>query len=240
MSEIQNKKVFFITSNESQIENVLKYSYKDNPAIINFKNEYKKEQKHKTSIYNVKVYSFEVIVDSLNDKNFDKETKKYISKIMVTNQSNESFYGNILFKKEKNNFIYDFKFKENGHWTYITYPPNCIKFTKKDQLKIFNEVLIKLNFKQKDHIYIDMILDSQNFLREKYDFDYFLDILKCCYSQNEVKTLLMAFKLERVNLPQKLDVKKYSSLLGIIGKKPEIIVKFCKVCVKHLSRARRT
>ena len=25
-----------------------------------------------------------------------------------------------------------------------------------------------------------------------------------------------------------MDVKKYSSLLGIIGKKPEIIVKFCK------------
>ena len=37
----------------------------------------------------------------------------------------------------------------------------------------------------------------------------------------------MMFKLERVTLPEKIDPKEYSSILNLIEKKPDVIIKYC-------------
>ena len=107
-------------------------------------------------------------------------------------------------------------------------PPKYINFTKIDQLKIFNEVLKNLKAKQGDKLYTNLITDSQCYITGKvFSLDFYLEVLKACYTQKEVKTLLMMFKLARVKLPKKMEVKEYSSILKIIEKKPEKIIIHC-------------
>ena len=101
---------------------------------------------------------------------------------------------------------------------------------KLEQLKIFIEVLKKLKIKQSNKLSIDLIIDSELLLKGKnttYDLDLFLEILKQCYSTKEVKVLLMMFKLERVDLPENLNIKNYSSILSLIEKKPNALTRFC-------------
>ena len=136
----------------------------------------------------------------------------------------------LFFKETKNNFIYDFKFEENKGYYGNTPPPPYIKYPKSAQIKIFNEVLKKLGVKQGEPLYVDLIMDSQCLLvGQKYNIDLFLEIMKSCYTQKQVKTLLMMFKLERVQLPNgyKIDPKEYSNFLKLIEKKPNIIIKHC-------------
>ena len=98
---------------------------------------------------------------------------------------------------------------------------------------MFREILELLKAKQDDEISIDFIMDSQNSLNVKginqtiiYDFEFFLEILKQCYSTKEVKILLMRFKLENV-IPNKFDSKNYSSILKLIENKTEILTDYC-------------
>ena len=60
-----------------------------------------------------------------------------------------------------------------------------------------------------------------------YHLDFYLEIFKQCYSKKEIKTILMMFKLNRVILPNEMKVKDYSSILKMIAKKPNIIIKYC-------------
>ena len=72
-------------------------------------------------------------------------------------------------------------------------------------------------------------MDSQILLKGKnYNIDFYLEILKTCYTQNSIKTLLMFFKPEKVKLPSyKFDPAAYSSILKLIKNKPNIIIKHC-------------
>ena len=89
-------------------------------------------------------------------------------------------------------------------------------------------MLNSLKIKQGDKLSLDLVLDSQLYLKgKKYELDFYLEIFKRCYSHKEVKTLLMMLKLERVILPEYLEVKAYSSILELFEEKPDIIVKYC-------------
>jgi len=59
-----------------------------------------------------------------------------------------------------------------------------------------------------------------------YYLDFYLEILKRCYSQKQVKTLLLIFNSKKVVLPEKLSPKDYSSFLNLIEKKSDILLKY--------------
>jgi len=218
--------VFFITSNQTKLDKKLEYSLPKKQLKTNLS----KTSKYKNENFTVKVFSFEIVKNDLKEKDKDPKSKKYMAKVELTKINtfkNETFQGEIFFKEFKNNYIYDFKFNDLKGWTGPIPPPNHIKFSKFEQFQIFNEMLNLLKVKQEDKLSIDLIIDSQLYLGKNYNLDFYLEILKRCYSQKEVKTLLMMFKLDRVYLPEKMDPKKYSSILNIIEKKPNVIIQYC-------------
>ena len=222
-----NNQVFFITSNLTKLDKNLEYS-----SSKNLKNILTKSMKIRNETFTVKAFSFEIVKKDLKKNDLDIEKKKYKANIKLKHTKykvvSTTFQGLILFKDSKNNYIYDFEFEDYISWTGNTPPPIHIRFTKCQQLKIFNEMLNLLKVKQGDKLSFDLIIDSQLYLKgNKYELDFYLEILKRCYAKKEVKTLLMMFKLERVTLPEKLDPKEYSSILKLIEKKPDVIIKYC-------------
>ena len=218
--------VFFITSNLTKLDKTIEYSLSKG----RLKNIFTKSMKYKSQNFTIRVFSFEIIKEYLKEK--DIKEKKYITKIelkQIFKMSFIVFNGIILFKENRNNFIYDFEFKEYKGWTGNTPPPLYLRFTKSQQIKIYTEALNFLKIKQGDKISLDLVRDSKIYLKGKnYDLDFYLEILRRCYSQMQVKTLLLLFNPKKIVLPEKIDPKDYSSLLILIEKKPDVILKYVR------------
>ena len=215
---MSNKKVFFITSNQSKLDKEINYTLAGSGAI-NLKPILTKTQKYKMEDFTINVLTFEFVVKDLKDIDKDQKTKKYKAKVNL-NFKKYSFPGQVEFLKERNNFIYDFKFKEHNGWTGNISPPLSIKFCKTDQIHIFNEVLRKLNVKQEDELSLNLISDSQLCIKgNNFDLNFYIEIYKLCYKISAGNLHLAMFKLERVLLPQKFETKLYSGLLNLIEKK---------------------
>ena len=225
--DTSNKTVFFITSNQSKIDNDIKYSLSDH-RTISLKPILTKSIKYKREDFIINVLSFEVFPNKLRDKDRDEKSKKYITKVELK-YNKTSFPGEIKFIKERNNFIYDFAFKDYMGWTgNISPPPLNIKLSKIEQIQIFNEALKKLKVKQNDELYLNLITDSQDYiLGQNFDLDFYLEIYKLCYRIPNGRLHLLMFKLERVLLPENFETKLYSNLLELIEKKPELIINNC-------------
>ena len=222
----EKNKVFFITSNLTSIDKNIEYSLSNANGMKDFNLILKKGVKYKNEDFNKKVFYFEISKDELNEKDKDIISKKYKAKMLL--KYNKQFEGIVLFKEGKNNFFYDFKFNEINDWTQKTYPPKYINFSRVEQLKIFNEALNILKVKQGDELYKSLVIDSQCYITgQPFFLDFYLQVFKSCYSQKEVKTLLMMFKLPRVKLPEKMELKEYRSVLKLIEKKPTILTKHC-------------
>ena len=224
-------RVFFITSNLSKQNQYIKYAI-DGIGIGNFQNIITKKMIDKENEFTVSVYSFDIINPQKIKKNKvdQKILQSIINLIQKRDKGEIKFNGIIFFKGDKNSFIYDFKFQDYPTFTCLINPPTHINFSKIDQLKTFREALVKLKIKQGEPLTASLIDDSKKFLKgkdAKYEFDFFLELLKVCYASIEVKLLLMMFKLERVILPKQLNTKEYSSVLNIILKKPSIITSKC-------------
>jgi len=189
-----------------------------------------KNMKYRNENFTIKVLSSEIIKEYLK-REYIKE-KKYIAKIQLKlfkQITSQTFNEIILFKEKRNNFIYDFKFEDYMSWTGNYTPPNHIRFTKCQQLKIYNEALNLLKVKQGDNLALDLIRDPKICLKgNKYDLDFYLEILKRCYSRIQVKSLLLMFNSKKILLQEKFDPKEYSSILNFIEKKPDVILKYVK------------
>jgi hypothetical protein len=98
-------------------------------------------------------------------------------------------------KKHFNTFFYDLKFNEAKGFFGATPPPPSINFTKTEQIRIYNEILKLLKIKQGDPLSITLITDSLAYInKNKYYLDFYLEILRSCYTKVEVKMLLMKLK----------------------------------------------
>jgi len=217
-------KIFLIVSNQEYLNDKIEYYLESSNKIINLDKLYTKILKNNEGDFTVSIYSSNI--DKLNKNNFDAQSKKY-KDIVILKYNNNTFKGIIFYKeKDRNNFIYDLKFKENDQKIS---PPIYLNFTKLEQLKLFSELLKNLKVKQGERLSKDLLIDSQLIIRgsnSSYYFDFYLEIFKQSYSQKEIKTLLMMFKLDRVILPKEMKVKEYSSILKMIEKKPSIIIKY--------------
>ena len=230
---MDNFKVFFIVSHETNLDNILEYSLGENQGMTNFhKNLTKNMEGDEGKKYTTSVYSYDFIPKELNNDNKDKNLKKYKSLIKLTNK--DSIYeGIILFTEKRNNFIYDFKFEENKSLPKDNAPPSSLELDKLEQMKIFLEYLNELNFSQRQNLSLDLNLDSQAVLKgkdNKFSFDFYLQIFNQCYKTKEIHPLLLMFKLERVILPKKLIVQDFSYALKDVEENPDIIgEKFKKI-----------
>ena len=223
-------KVFFIISNKKDLDNIIQYSLEKNDGMINFQNNLTKYiTKEEDGIeYTISVYSFEFNKKELKENNKDENTKNYKALIKLTYKEN-SYEGLILFREKRNNFIYDFKFNENISLPKDKDPPSSLELDKLEQMKIFIELLKELKINKGEKLSLDLNLDSQIFLMgkdTKYPFDFYLQNFNQCYTTNQINTLLMMFKLERVILPKKLNVEDYSPILKQVEEKPDIITSF--------------
>ena len=143
-------------------------------------------------------------------------------------KKNNSFEGSISFKETLNNFIYDFKFEPGGFIKNID-PPITKALNRTEKLKLFSSALTALKIKQNHKPYIDLIMASQKFLiGQKYTIDFFLQIMKCCFTQKEVIKLLRTFNFNKLQLPDyQFELKGYSNFLNSLETNPKIVTKHC-------------
>ena len=232
-NESETKKVFFITSNETKLDKLIEYKIPINRGIINLKAgyynaEYKKEIKINNSSFSVYINSFEIYNADLKEEDQDYKSKKY--KIEINLRYNKTnFPGVISFRSSKNNFIYDFKFKEYKSWGRTYEPPFQITFSKLEQLKIYNEFLDKVLHKEKsEQIYSDLVTESQIiYFGKKFYLDFFLEIFKICHKEKTVKLFLKTFKIENILLPKNFEYKDYEPMLKLIENDFSMIIQYC-------------
>jgi len=220
-------KVFFIISNLSKFDGLIEYSLSKGNGMTNFNSILKKTDKFKGEEFTTYVFYFDIYPEELQNEDKDIRTKKYKANIILKYE-NTNFEAEILFKEDKNNFIYDFKFEDYKGWTGNKSPPIYINYPKVEQIKLFIEVLKILKLEQCDKLFKNLVTDSQCYITgQTYFLDFYLEILKSCYTQKEIKTLLMMFKLARTMLPEKIEIKEYTSILGNIEKDPSLITRHC-------------
>ena len=128
------KKIYFISSNQSKLDELIDYRIeKVNRGIINLKSghnysEYREEIKYKNSTFSIYVNSIEIEPNDLKDEDREPQTNKYQASIYL--KYNKAYFQSdkIYFRPSKNNFIFDFKFKEYKGWGKIYDPPSQINF----------------------------------------------------------------------------------------------------------------
>ena len=104
---MDNFKVFFIVSHETNLDNILEYSLGENQGMSNFhKNLTKNMNGDEGKKYTISVYSYDFIPKELSNDDKEKSLqKKYKAVIKLTNK--DSIYeGLILFTEKRNNFIH--------------------------------------------------------------------------------------------------------------------------------------
>ena len=219
--------IFFIVSNKTILEKDISYSISKSKAFINFKNILKLTD-HVKAGFTTYVYFFEIIQKYL--KNNEVEIKlKY--------KKNE-FKRSILFQVNSNNFIYDFKFnpKYISKGNYLD-PPEYIDYPKEKQLEIYSDTLKKLNLDYPSKLYKNLINYSvQKFEREEQfkTFEYYLELLKLCFSHEEMKYLLEKFNISanfKYNVKHE-SIIKYSSFLNQVRNNDSLIASEDKKYIK--------
>ena len=226
------KKIFFITSNQNKLDKLLRYDIPENKGLSNLRigdsnAEFRDQRIHKREQFFVYINSVEIYPKELKKEDQDQKTKKYNTTISLKHNKT-TFPGPIVFRSTKNNFIYDFEFKQYQGWGKTYYPPPQINLSKLEQLKFYIKYMKALKKKPNDEIYKDLILDSQSStFGNKIYLDFFLEILKVCCSQKEVLLFLKSFKLENILLPENFIYKDYASILNLIEKNPKIIIQYC-------------
>ena len=227
------KKIFFIISNQSALDNDIEYTIIDNYGLSNLKRLCYGTMKKKSENYTISVYYIDIIPEYLEKKHKDSELEKYEAKIKYKKNKiigSDIFYGTISFIKTKNNFIYDFEFKESkGLFNNIIYPPPYIKFSKASQLQIYIQIK-ELFFKEDELLFQDLITDSKRFLIEqnieKYSFDFYLENFLIIYHLKEIKELLKCFDLKIIELSHNFNPKRYAEVLNECENDPSIIMKY--------------
>ena len=184
--ELENNKVFFITSNQSKLDNYLTFEASTH-GLVNLRAginsaEYKSETTFKRENFSIYINSMEIMPKELNKNDQDSKTQNFNGLINLKTE-NYAFPGNFSYMPSKNNFIYDFEFTENKGLLKNFPPPPQIKFSKLEQLKLYISYMKALKKKQSDKIYQDLITSSMSAsFDQKISLDFYLEILNNGYS----------------------------------------------------------
>ena len=226
------KKIFFITSNINNLDKSLKYEIPRHRGLVNLRigdsnAEFRDKRIHRRELFSVYINSMEIEPKELKKEDQNIKTRKYTTTINL-NDNRYTFKSSIVFNSAKNNFIFDFEFKQYNGWVRIYNPPPHINLSKQEQLKLYVRYLKEvLGKKPNDQIFKDLMADSIfSTFGTKIYLDFFLEILKNIYTEKESKLFLKSFKLENILLPKNFLYKEYAPLLQLIEDNPKIILQY--------------
>ena len=206
-------KVFFLISYETSLAKSIKYSLSNKNGIENLKIYFtKKIKSDNTKEHTISIFSFDIN----NPLEENDEKKKFCKAIINFTIQKNNYKEQIIFKKGRNNFIYNFIIQKN---------PSIKLISQLSQLKLFCEALNNHKAKNKDYILKDLVLDSINLLKESdlINFNFFLELLNI--SNEKRNSVILNFQIEKIKLSNNLNPKDYTSVLSLIKKNP---TKFCK------------
>ena len=224
-------KVYFIVSNQTNLDEKINYLLCEQSGISNLQKEltfqYRYNNRENFTIIIFSFVFFPSEIEKLRGKSSDK-VHKYKAKINLIYKGklfNDKFIGEVFFDNKNYNFIYDFKFTSNSFLP--NQPPVSLVLTKVQQFKFYGNLLKVLKSKQEDKIFEAYIIDALQFIVgcNYFYLDFYLEVFKKCYKQQPIKALLIAFKLERVKIPENMNSKEFYSLLNLIAKNPNTIEK---------------
>ena len=201
------EKDFLIDSSFSSFkcEKLIKKKYKDK--------EQEKEKEKESTI---------LLLSSTFNPSKLKSDKKYqmtLQKSFISNEfqlfKGDNFLFNIIFEKKSS--ILGFMFSKQN-------PPETIILTDREQFSYFINEYIKSNQLQQSPSKDNLNRDVVKLFDGSFDFGFYLDVFKEIYTSKFIKNLLSKFKIEKIKLPENLEVKTHLPIMKIILKKGELII----------------
>ena len=208
---------FFIISHLSKYDRILKYNLSpESIGMSNFSEKLSIDYNENEEDYKIKLYSY-----SYNPSKI-KEPK---TEIILYGYGSESFSGYISFEPKVDNFIYNFSFELYKGKLKDIPPPKSLKLPKNLQFDIFKQYLNDTNIK-KEQLLSSLLDSSFHYIRdsEYYYFDFYLSLLFIL--NYKIIEVLSYFNLDKIKLPEKIDVQKYSNNLNKIKNSTDIITKY--------------
>ena len=213
-NEYQN---YFIISHESFVDKTINYNLSSDCGGMSALSEELSidYDKNGEESYKIKIFSYKYNPSKI------KEPK---TEIILSGYGSASFSGIITFKPDKDNFIYDFSFDIFKEKLQDISPPKSLTLSTNEQFNIFNQLLREKNI-QKEDLLSSLLDNSFYYLKdlESYYFDFYLSLLY--NSNNKIIEVLSYFNLNKIKLPEKIDIPKYSGFLNKIKISPNIITK---------------
>ena len=199
------EKDFLIDSSFSSFkcEKLIKKKYKD-----------KEQEKEKESTI--------LLLSSTFNPSKLKSDKKYqmtLQKSFISNEfqlfKGDNFLFNIIFEKKSS--ILGFMFSKQN-------PPETIILTDREQFSYFVNEYIKSNKLQQSPSKENLNRDVVKLFDGSFNFGFYLDVFKEIYTSKFIKNLLSKFKIEKIKLPENLEVKTHLPIMKLILKKGELII----------------
>ena len=223
----QYPKIFFILTYPQSFNSYLEISIENNEAYTNLKKIDLKSKEYNHDIFNVSIYSIDIIEDKLIR---DKETNKYILNIILRQKRflvlEQKFMGKIEFKEVKNHFIYNLTFESDGgiiKYIKETPPTSLYTMSAIDKIKSYEELLILLKSEPGDSLSNEFSKDSiEYFIKDKsFDMDCYLELLKYLHTTSRIINLLKYFNIENCVISKNINIEDYSPILEKIEENPE-------------------
>ena len=223
----QYPKLFFILTYPQSFNSYLEISIENNEAYTNLKKIDLKSKEYNHDIFNVSIYSIDIIEDKLIR---DKETNKYILNIILRQKRflvlEQKFMGKIEFKEVKNYFIYNLTFESDGgiiKYIKETPPTSLYTMSAIDKIKSYEELLLFLKSEPGDSLSNEFSKDSiEYFIKDKsFDMDCYLELLKYLHTTSRIINLLKYFNIENCVISKNINIEDYSPILEKIEENPE-------------------
>jgi hypothetical protein len=223
----QYPKLFFTLTYLQSFNSYLEISIDNNEAYTNLKKIDLKSKEYNHDIFNVSIYSIDIIEDKLIR---DKETNKYILNIILRQKRflvlEQKFMGKIEFKEVKNHFIYNLTFESDGgiiKYIKETPPTSLYTMSAIDKIKSYEELLILLKSEPGDSLSNEFSKDSiEYFIKDKsFDMDCYLELLKYLHTTSRIINLLKYFNIENCVISKNINIEDYSPILEKIEENPE-------------------
>ena len=173
------KKLFFITSNQTKLDEHIEYEIKNIKGLTNLKAgnknaEYKKEMKNQYGAFSFYINSVEIKPEDLKDEDKDKKSNKY--NVTICQRYNKTSFesDSVYFSPSKKNFIFNFKFIIYKGWEKTYKSPLQIDLSLFEQLKLYIKYLRNIKIQQKEQNFKDLVIDAKSqCLGSKIYLDFF-------------------------------------------------------------------
>ena len=205
---------YFIESHLKDQDGKINIDLKDSSNKLELIKSLEKEKNNEEKFL-ISIYKFKIRYYESNIELTDKKENKFDGKIEIDN-------------KERDHFIFDFKFDIIKKMIKNVKPPKAFSLNRREQFDIYYEILQKYYTEKNNKIYIiiDMIYLLKDY-NDNLEFSIFLSILKEAISSELVLAFLAVFNLSKVNgigILEDAKIKDISEMLNFIENTYDIIL----------------